>query len=170
MAAGYGGGTPNRAGFGARLGGFIIDQLLYGLLAAVFAVPGILMIIGSVADCVTVEVDDTVSEIICPPGSPKAGLLVGGIGLILLGVLIVVFLYVRALGRTGQTWGRKIVGVKVVDKMSGQPIGVGKAFGRALFEQFISGALCYLGFLWMLWDNDKQTWHDKVVDSVVVKV
>jgi len=25
-----------------------------------------------------------------------------------------------------------------------------------------------IGYLWMLWDDEKQTWHDKVVGSVVV--
>ncbi|MFM8387932.1 MAG: RDD family protein, partial [Actinomycetota bacterium] len=24
-----------------------------------------------------------------------------------------------------------------------------------------------LGYLWMLWDSEKQTWHDKMVSSVV---
>ncbi|MEY4173609.1 MAG: hypothetical protein RI900_774, partial [Actinomycetota bacterium] len=33
---------------------------------------------------------------------------------------------------------------------------------------FISTALFYLGYLWMLWDGEKQTWHDKVVGSIVI--
>ena len=57
----------------------------------------------------------------------------------------------------------------MVDKYTGQPIGVGKALGRYLFAAFISGQVCDLGYLWMLWDADKQTWHDKVVNSIVVR-
>ena len=76
----------------------------------------------------------------------------------------------HALGKTGQTWGRKIVGVKVVDMASGQPLGFGKALGRCLVEGLISGSICNLGYLWMLWDTNKQTWHDKIVSSVVVKI
>jgi hypothetical protein len=30
--------------------------------------------------------------------------------------------------------------------------------------------VCYLGYLWMLWDDQKQTWHDKIVDSAVIRV
>jgi uncharacterized RDD family membrane protein YckC len=26
-----------------------------------------------------------------------------------------------------------------------------------------------LGFLWMLWDPNKQTWHDKVAQTYVVR-
>jgi len=27
----------------------------------------------------------------------------------------------------------------------------------------------FLGYFWMLWDDDNQTWHDKVVRSRVVR-
>jgi len=33
----------------------------------------------------------------------------------------------------------------------------------------ISGQIFYLGYLWMLWDDKQQTWHDKVVGSIVVR-
>jgi uncharacterized RDD family membrane protein YckC len=79
-----------------------------------------------------------------------------------------VFLVVR-LGRTGQTPGRKVCGIKVVSRDTGQPIGAGRALGRYLFAGFISGQICYLGYLWMLWDSQKRTWHDMVVGSVVVR-
>ena len=26
----------------------------------------------------------------------------------------------------------------------------------------------FLGYFWMLWDREKQTWHDKMAGSVVV--
>jgi uncharacterized RDD family membrane protein YckC len=42
---------------------------------------------------------------------------------------------------------------------------VGRYFGRIL-----SGIACFLGYLWMLWDPEKQTWHDKLTNTVVVPV
>ena len=30
--------------------------------------------------------------------------------------------------------------------------------------------MCYLGYFWMLWDGEKQTWHDKLATTVVVPV
>ena len=154
-----------RAGFGARLGGSLLDGLLYGLLMAVFIIPGAVLIGASFQDCVTID-----DEIFCPDGSPNAGMIGGGIALIVLGFLVVAFLYLRALGKTGQTWGRKIVGIKVIGEATGEPIGFGRALGRQLFASFFSAQILYLGYLWMLWDDKKQTWHDKVVNSIVVKV
>jgi uncharacterized RDD family membrane protein YckC len=131
---------------------------------AAFIIPGVVMIAASFNDCVTIG-----DEIVCPDGSPEAGLIAGGVALIVAGFLIVAFIYLRALGKTGQTWGRKIVGIKVIGEMSGEPIGFGRALGRQLFASYIS-SIFYLGYLWMLWDDKKQTWHDKVVGSIVVKV
>ena len=33
----------------------------------------------------------------------------------------------------------------------------------------ISAWPCYLGYLWMLWDDRRQTWQDKVANSIVVR-
>jgi uncharacterized RDD family membrane protein YckC len=32
----------------------------------------------------------------------------------------------------------------------------------------VSAIVFLLGYLWMLWDPEKQTWHDKAAGSVVV--
>ena len=74
------------------------------------------------------------------------------------------------LGRTGQTLGNRAVGIKVVDKMNGQPIGPARAFIRLLVRSIASGLLCGLGYWWMLWDEEKQTWQDKVANSYVITV
>ena len=70
-------------------------------------------------------------------------------------------------GRTGQTVGKRALGVRVLDARTGTPIGVGRAIGRH-FGKIISAIPCGLGYLWMLWDPNKQTWHDKMVGSYVV--
>ena len=59
--------------------------------------------------------------------------------------------------------------IRVVDLRdgTGAPIGYGRALGRALMS-IVSGVVLLLGYLWMIWDSEKQTWHDKVVGSVVV--
>lgn len=40
----------------------------------------------------------------------------------------------------------------------GRPVGI------------VSGAVIFIGYLWMLWDREKQTWFDKASNSVVVPV
>jgi uncharacterized RDD family membrane protein YckC len=73
-------------------------------------------------------------------------------------------------GPTGQTIGKRALGIRVYDfGGSGGPIGYGRAFIRWL-GKLLSSIPCYLGFLWMLWDGEKQTWHDKLATTVVVPV
>lgn len=159
-----------RAGFGARLGSYLLDGLIYGLIAGIFVGVGVGMIVAGARDCIEkIDAAGSDSTVTCTNSELNSpGLVLGGIVVIALGVLVVLFLYCRSLGKTGQTMGRKIVGVRVVDKFTEQPIGFGRALGRTLFAQLISSAFCSLGYLWMLWDGEQQTWHDKVVGSVVV--
>jgi uncharacterized RDD family membrane protein YckC len=70
-------------------------------------------------------------------------------------------------GKTGQSWGKKIVGLKLIGEATGQPIGVGKAFLRDLCH--IVDGICFIGYLFPLWDAKKQTIADKIVTTIVVK-
>ncbi len=88
--------------------------------------------------------------------------------LMLAAVLFAIYYYIFLLGRTGQTFGCRAVGIKVVDKFTGQPIGPGRAFIRYLVASVASGSICFLGYFWMLWDEEKQTWQDKVANSYVI--
>ncbi len=142
----------------------MLDGILYGLLAAVFLVPAFVLGVRSLDDC-----DWRGDEIECRSGDINGGLLLAAVALWLLATVVVAVLYIRALGRTGQTWGKRIAGVKVVSSDTGQPIGIGRAIGRTFFAGFISSNVCYLGYLWMLWQPQKQTWHDMVVNSVVIR-
>ena len=164
-AGGYG-QPPNVAGFGARLGGNLLDSLLYLLAYAPFLIAGIVLVVNSLSDCYT-DIND---ELVCPPGALKGAPLAGGIVLLAVGLILITFFYVRALAKTGQTWGRKIVGLKVVRFDNGEVPGWGKAIGRSAFAYFISGNFCWIGYLWMLWDKNKQTLHDKVSGTRVIRV
>ena len=72
-------------------------------------------------------------------------------------------------GSTGQTLGKMALSIRVVDFNSGGSIGFGRALIRQLVR-YISAIVLLLGYLWMLWDKEKQTWHDKGATSVVVPV
>ena len=71
-------------------------------------------------------------------------------------------------GATGQSWGRRIAGIKVVDAEV-KPIGFWRALGRNLLALYISAPLFSFGFLWVIWDGQKQAWHDKVFRTYVVR-
>jgi uncharacterized RDD family membrane protein YckC len=70
--------------------------------------------------------------------------------------------------KSGQTLGKKIMRIQVVT-LDGQLPSFWKSIGRAIIGYGISSFVFNLGFLWMLWDDQKQTWHDKLFGTYVVK-
>lgn len=70
---------------------------------------------------------------------------------------------------SGQTVGKRLVGIRVVDFETGAPIPYARAFARTA-GRWVSGLVVLLGYFWMLWDRDGQTWHDKVASTTVVPV
>ncbi len=91
---------------------------------------------------------------------------IGGFGRFL-GFLIGIAYYSYLEGERGQTLGKQVLNIKVVDQNTGGNIGLGKGVGR-YFARWISAIPCLLGFFWMLWDGESQTWHDKIVTTRVV--
>jgi uncharacterized RDD family membrane protein YckC len=94
-----------------------------------------------------------------------------------LGVLMMLLTWVLALGytvalgywtgQTGQTIGKRTVGIKIVRTSDMQVLGPGMGIGRQ-FAHILDSLPCYIGYLWPLWDPMKQTFADKVVGSVAV--
>jgi len=82
-----------------------------------------------------------------------------------IGILIAFGYYTYFHGTTGQTPGDAVLGIRVLDIDDGTVIGYQRAFIRALVS-IVSGFVILLGYLWMLWDPRKQTWHDKAVGSL----
>jgi hypothetical protein len=68
----------------------------------------------------------------------------------------------------GQSIGNKILEIRVLDAGTGRPLPCARAFVRALVRN-LSALAFFLGFLWMLWEPRKRTWHDIVADSLVVR-
>jgi uncharacterized RDD family membrane protein YckC len=65
------------------------------------------------------------------------------------------------------TLGKKALGIKVTS-MEGHRISFGQATGRH-FGKILSGIILLIGYLMMLWDDKKQTLHDKMAGTLVVK-
>ena len=76
------------------------------------------------------------------------------------------FTYFEGTAR-GQTPGKMALGIRVVDFNTGTSIGHGRAALRYV-GRILSTIPCLLGYFWMLWDREKQTWHDKICTCVVV--
>ena len=67
----------------------------------------------------------------------------------------------------GATPGKLIFGYEIVDSEF-RRIGYGAAVLR-LLGYIVSGAVLYLGFIWIGVDDKKQAWHDKIAGTFVVK-
>ncbi|MDX3192144.1 RDD family protein [Streptomyces sp. MN03-5084-2B] len=70
-------------------------------------------------------------------------------------------------GNTGQSMGKRYAKIKLVREDTGQPVGPGMAFLRDLAHA-VDSAVCYVGWLWPLWDDKSQTLSDKIVGTVVI--
>ena len=87
-----------------------------------------------------------------------------------IGLLVdLVYFTVMIGGARGQTVGQMAMGIRVIDFNTGGPIGYGRAFLRWLVS-IVSALVIFLGYFWMLWDKEKQCWHDKAANDVVVPV
>jgi uncharacterized RDD family membrane protein YckC len=101
-------------------------------------------------------------------GTSDNGVSVIGLVIYLLGLVLHGYNRWFLAGKTGQSWGKKAVGLRLVSLETGQPVGAGLAFGRDICH-FVDGVICYIGYLWPLWDDKKQTLADKIVKTVVVR-
>ena len=86
----------------------------------------------------------------------------------LLGTIASVYVLAYWTGSRGGSPLRVRLGVLVLDENDGSYIGTKRAVYRGLMS-YVSQLVLLLGYLSMLWDPKKQTWHDKVAKSVVVK-
>ncbi|MAG35741.1 MAG: hypothetical protein CL878_05790 [Dehalococcoidia bacterium] len=71
-------------------------------------------------------------------------------------------------GIKGQTPGKMLLGIKVVDRR-GNPPSLGAAALREIVGKILSSIVLYLGFLWVLWDRQQQGWHDQLAGTYVVQ-
>lgn len=66
------------------------------------------------------------------------------------------------------TIGKKILGLKVVTLQRTKPSFL-TVIIREVVGKFVSTIVLLLGFVWILFDKDKQGWHDKIAGTIVVK-
>jgi uncharacterized RDD family membrane protein YckC len=137
----------------------VAASLLDGLVAGVPGTIGYVIFLVNIAGKADSSID---------PGPDAFAVIV-----LLVGVLISIGLWVwnRVIrqGNTGQSIGKSVLDIKLIDSRSAQPIGPGRAFLRDFLRAIFDQA-CLLNALWPLWDDQKQTWHDKVMSTYVIKV
>ncbi|MGH9108080.1 MAG: RDD family protein [Acidimicrobiales bacterium] len=155
--------APVYAGFWARVGGWLIDFIILAIVTSIIDVPvnrvkaaRIDFHVSTTANGVTTVHQDHYSV------------------LVLAVQVVVVLLYAGLLvgvGR-GRTIGMMAVSARAVDAADGSQIGFWRAVGRGAFEYLLFFVLFVpwvVDMLFPAWDRRRQTLHDKVSRTVVVK-
>ncbi|GEM_PF-408988 len=140
------------AGFWLRVTALGVDLVVVLVVAVLLAVLLVPALVGVVVD-LGAAVDEQ---------QLTWGLVAG------LGALILVLYDVLATSGAGGTLGKRAAGIEVRDAATGERVEPGVAAGR-MITRVLSLAPLALGFLWAGWSRRKQTWHDQLAGTVVVR-
>jgi len=137
--------TVEYASFGQRFGALLIDQIILACLS--FGL-GMLIGLAMVAGGST------------PTGEEAVFNVIG---------LVFSWVYYAGLESSAKmsTFGKRLLGLKVTN-LQGQRIDFGRATGR-YFGKILSALPLALGFITMISDERKQTWHDKMAGCLVLR-
>ena len=150
-------GFPQQPGFGQQLGGQPYAGLDFG--GPVRNAEWGTRASGFLIDFAAVIVVGVIASFI---GGP----LVVVVQLLSLGWVLYNSCYLQ--GATGQSVGKRVVGIKLVRADTRQPVGFGLALGRQ-FCHIVDSIPLFIGYFAPLWDEKKQTFADKIVGTVVVE-
>lgn len=68
----------------------------------------------------------------------------------------------------GTTLGKMFFNMKILDATTMQPASIYQLFIR-LISTLLSIAFLFVGFIWIAFDKKKQSWHDKIAHTIVIK-
>jgi len=149
-------GLPAYGGFWIRLAARLIDIVIVGIPAGIlFGILGWIQygVLGSGPDSAAHDLASAAMVI-------STALMLAG------AALYQILLW----GKRGATVGQHVLGLRVVDASSGEPISLSAAGTRwigELLDTFFCGLP--IGYIWAAFDGRKQAWHDKFASTVVVR-
>lgn len=139
------------AGFVTRAVAFYVDRLIVAVVVAIVA-----LVMGLAVQFFRP------SEVL---GTPDLVQIIVGIGVAVLAGTFDLFYSVAFWVLAGQTPGKRLMGLVIV-KTDGGRVRLGAAILRWV-GYWLSGIL-FLGYLWVLVDNRRQAFHDKLAGTLVV--
>jgi len=117
--------------------------------------------------CVTDTSQYGIGEL-CAASSTPVGVVAFTLSL-LIGFVYLLWNYGYRQGTTGSSIGKSIMKFKVVSEKTGQPIGFGLSIVRQL-AHIVDTIICYIGYLFPLWDAKRQTLADKIMTTVCLPI
>jgi uncharacterized RDD family membrane protein YckC len=148
------------AGFVSRLVATLVDLAIIAVanVAMAWATIELMAYVGiDLRNCPDLDSDATIVAILCH-GVLAVAVLIGAWG----PAVYALFFW----STTGQTPGKAVMGVRVV-RLDGKPMGFWTAV-RRVAGYGLSLAAVGIGFLFILSDDRRQGWHDKIAGTCVI--
>ena len=160
------GGGPVAAEWWKRLVAAIIDGIIVGIPSRIIGP----MIFSGMFSAPRITIDPNTGAI--ETGGFMGRMLAAQGALALMTMVIGAAYFIYFHSSSGQTIGKKLMAIKVVDIDSGNTIDYGKAFVRWLIPGVGGWVTCFilplLDGLWPLWDAKGQALHDKLANTLVI--
>ena len=145
----------DHASWSRRVRARLIDQIPTYLGLIIFCIGYLILIIQlALTSGSTLHVDGAAITLII------------GLGVMLISLGWVAYNRWLTAGRTGQSLGKRVTKTRLVGEETYAPIGARNAFIRDLVH--ILDALTVVGYLWPLWDDQRQTFADQIMNTVVI--
>src|SRR5271165_7189406 len=150
-----------------RVAAYLIDVLPVAIVSAVVSgiCVGIAAATAQNSGCVTDAYGNTTS---CTTTMSGVGVLMLFLAYVLPIALVLAWVIWNLgyrQGTTGSSIGKSVLKFKVVGETTGQPIGFGMSIVRQL-AHIVDSLVCYIGWLFPLWDTKRQTLADKIMSTV----
>lgn len=141
-----------------------------GVMYVGFGVRFVAMFIDSIVLFIIGLIVAAIYTVLVPQPLSRAEAQQQDIVLNLLGLATSTLYYIYFLtNRDGQTPGKAAMGIRIV-KLDGTRLTAWDAILRNVIGYTISSLIFFMGYLWILFDDRKQGWHDKLARTVVVRV
>ncbi|MFC0270693.1 RDD family protein [Metabacillus herbersteinensis] len=158
------------AGVGTRFLAYLLDSLFIGIPLNVLVVVLMFLIFGTSESMEMLLYSETAeTELTDAQAAEFLGRIVLFVGLtFIIGFAGAIAYYAGMHSSKWQaTLGKKILGIKVTD-LNGNRISFWRALGRLMSMQFLSGILM-IGFIITFFTEKKQSLHDLIASTIVVK-
>jgi uncharacterized RDD family membrane protein YckC len=143
---------------------FIIDILPY---VVVHGIGTAILVATQQTACITDVTQYSVNQY-CATQNSTLGMVAQWLASII-GLFYLIWNYGYRQGTTGSSIGKSVMKFKVVSEITGRPLGFAMSVVRSL-AHFVDAIICFIGFLFPLWDSKRQTLADKIMTTVCLPI
>lgn len=157
-----------KAGFWIRFVALFLDGIIFSVLLAGLSMLVMTLTGGSLMQMMTISASGQAGDAQVQAMAAQMSTTV--LALNALYLLLALLYFVVPTGRSGQTLGKKICGIRVIRAAGdNNSVGFGRALLREIIGKWLSGLIFCLGYLMAAFHRQKQALHDLVAGTYVIK-